>query len=268
MIGMPGRASSPSWISTCCPGRHTILSTTMPEIGDETTIRVALSSADFIALYARSRWISRIRRSACAARALQIERRLQLLLLRLRLFQPLLVLLLIDAAEIDVLFHLETGVLDGIGRDRKLRIVLGARLFLLRAFLPNLLLEIAVLGPPVDGGLQLVLPVEFHEELPGDDERAAGQELRDDERIAARGRRADEPGRRDIMKMDGFNEAGHPQRFDERAARDLQRRRSLGRLVLLFLIGTARAHAADDGKRADQDHQDETKQQIRLFHGL
>ena len=141
----------------------------MPEIGDVTTIRVALSSADFIALYARSRWISRIRRSACSARRFKSNVAVELFLLRLRLFQPLLVLFLIDAAQIDVLLHLEAGVLDGIRRDRKLGIVFGARLFLLRAFLPNLLLEIAVLGPPVDGGLQLILPVEFHEELPGHD---------------------------------------------------------------------------------------------------
>ena len=60
--------------------------------------------------------------------------------------------------------------------------------------------------------------------------------------------RADEPGRRNVVKMDGFDEAGHPQRFDERAARDLQRRRSLRRIV----IGIARADTADDGKGADQ----------------
>ena len=111
----------------------------------------------------------------------------------------------------DVLLHIEAGGLDGIRRDRQLRIVFGVRLFLLRAFLPNLLLEIAVLGPPVGGGLQLILPVEFHEELPGVDDAAAGHEPGDDEGVAARRGRADEPGRRNIMKTDGFDEAGHPQ---------------------------------------------------------
>ena len=157
----------------------------MPGIGDVTTIRVGVVLGRFhrpvgpIALDLENAQVGLL------GAALQIERRLELLLLRLRLFQPLLVLFLIDAAEIGVLLHLEAGVLDGIRRDRKLRLVLGAHLFLLGALLPNLLLEIAELGSLVDGGLQLILPVEFHEELPGLDERAAGHELGDDERVAA-----------------------------------------------------------------------------------
>jgi hypothetical protein len=66
------------------------------------------------------------------------------------------------------------------------------------------------------------------------------------------------------MKMDGFNEASHPQRFDERAAGDLERRRPLARPIIV----TIRADAAHDGKRTDQDQQDERKQQVRLFHRL
>jgi hypothetical protein len=194
--------------------------------------------------------------------ALEIERRAKLFLFRLRLLEPLLVLFLIDAAQIRVLLHLEAGVLDGIRRDRKLGLVLRARLFLLPALLANLLFEIAVFGSLVDGGLQLILPVEFHEELPGLDVRAAGDELRDDEGITAWSCRADEAGRRDIVKMDRFDEAGRPQRFDKRAALDLPRRRSLARPV----IGTARADATDDRERAGEHHQNERNQQVRLFH--
>ena len=55
-------------------------------------------------------------------------------------------------------FILRRAFSHGIRRDRQLGIVFGARLFLLRAFLPNLLLEIAVLGracrwpPSADSG--------------------------------------------------------------------------------------------------------------------
>ena len=196
--------------------------------------------------------------------ALQIEGRDELFLLRLRLLQPLLVLFLIDTAEVHVLLDIEAGGLHGIRRDRELGIVFGVRLFLLRAFLPNLLLEIAVLGAPVGGRLQLILAVEFHEELPGGDDAAAGHEPGNDEGVAARSGRADEPGRRNVVKTDGFDEAGHPQALDERAAGHLQRPISLTHLI----VGPARADPADDGKPGDQDYQEERKQQMRFFHGV
>ena len=174
MIGMPGRASSPSWISTCSPAapHHPQHDDARNRRRDDHPVGVVLGRfhrrVGAIALDLENAQLGLL------GAALQIERRLELLLLRLRLFQPQLVLFLIDAAQIGILLHLELGVLDGIRRDRKLRIVLRARLFLLGAFLPNLLFEVAVLGSLVDGGLQLVLPVEFHQELPGLDERAAG----------------------------------------------------------------------------------------------
>ena len=141
--------------------------TTMPGIGDLTTIRVGVVLGRFHRLVRPIALDLENSQLGLLGTALQIERRLELFLLRLRLLHPLLVLFLIDAAQIGILLHLEVGVLDGIGRDRKLRLVFRAHLFLLCTLLPNLLLEIAVLGPLVDGGLQLILPVEFHEELPG-----------------------------------------------------------------------------------------------------
>ena len=104
-----------------------------------------------------------MRSSACSALPLEIESGLELLLLRLRLFQPQLVLLYVDAAEIRVLLHLELGVVDGIRRHRKLGLILRSRLLLLGALLSNLFVEVAEFGSLVDGGLQLVLPVEFHQ---------------------------------------------------------------------------------------------------------
>ena len=81
-------------------------STTIPEIGDVTTMRVALFSADVIALYARSRWISRMRRSASAALRFKSNVVNQLFLPGVGLFEPLFVLFLIDAAEVGVLLQL------------------------------------------------------------------------------------------------------------------------------------------------------------------
>ncbi len=209
-----------------------------------------------------------MRRSACSARRFRSNVVVELLLLRQRLLQPLLVLFLIDAAQIDVLRHLEAGVLDGTRRDGPLRIVFRARLFLLRALLPNLLLQIAVLGPPVDGSFQLILPVEFHEELPGNDLRAAGHEPGDDERVAARGRRTDQPGRRDVVKVDGFDETGGPQGFDERTARDLQRTGCGLTWLILTVVRATCTNAPLDGERSDQGHQGQSNHQVRLFHDV
>ena len=92
-----------------------------------------------------------------------------------------------------------------------------------------------------------------------------GVELRDDQRVAAGSGGADEAGRCDVVKTDGFDQAVHSQRLDERAARDLERGGSLRR-VLVLIGGTPRADAAHDGKPAHQDQRNENECQVGPFH--
>ena len=75
--------------------------------------------------------------------------------------------------------------------------------------------------------------------------------------------RADKPRRRNVMKPDGFDEAGHPQRLHEGAPGHLIARGSLGG----FVIGAAGTHTTGDGQGANQSDKQQGKQQMPGFHG-
>src|SRR5688500_5435245 len=196
--------------------------------------------------------------------ALQIECRNQLFVLRFCLFEALLVLFLIDAAEIGVLLDLEACIFNGTRRDEQLSLVLRARLFLLRALLSNLLFEIAEFRAPVGGSFQLILTVEFDEEVSWRDARAARPEPGDDECVAAWPRGADKTGSRDVVKADRFDEASQPQRFHDRATRDFDRSR--WGFLRRFAFWACSADAAHNGEYPDEARQNERQEQIWLLH--
>ena len=102
----------------------------------------------------------------CFGAAFQLEGVLQLLQTGLRLFHAEVVLLGVDLRQDLVLPHLEACRVHGMLRQRQLRIVFGTRLFLLRALLVNLFLEVEILSTLVERGLQLALAVELHQQIP------------------------------------------------------------------------------------------------------
>jgi hypothetical protein len=98
-------------------------------------------------------------------------------------------------------------------RQREVRIVGGARLLVLGAFLPNLLLEVEVLGAAVERGLELVLVGRTPtRRAPGSDLGAARRQLRDDQRTTGRTRprrRAGAPSRCDSpIRLDNSGHSG------------------------------------------------------------
>ena len=148
---------------------------------------------------------------------LEIVRGLELLQLGTGLFERLLVLLGLDFRDHRVLDHLEIGPAERALRQLDLAVVLGAGGAPLRFLLPDLLLEIAQLGPPVERVLQLILAIELDEQVARPDPRARAHQFHDDERVRGRPR---QPRGGDGGRLDGFNGPAEPDEPHEVPADD------------------------------------------------
>ena len=142
----------------------------------------------------------------------EIERRLELPEARLRLFERLVVLLRLDLREHRVLEVLELGAGPRALRLLQLALIARARGGPLVLLLPDLLLEVVQLGPAVESVRQLLLAVELDEQIAGLDGRAAGNQLRDHERVRVRTR---QPGRRHRRRLHGLDGAADPDGTNE-----------------------------------------------------
>lgn len=86
-------------------------------------------------------------------------------MVRLGLFEILAVLLSIDLGDDLVLSHVQGCFLNGIFCLLQLRFVFGTSCLMLGLSLGDLLLEVEKFRAPIEGGFDLPLLIEFHEEV-------------------------------------------------------------------------------------------------------
>ena len=151
---------------------------------------------------------------------LEFVGRLELFQRRLGLFERKLVLLDIDLGQQLVLSHFQLRAPDRALGQRDLAVVVCACGAFLGFALRDLLFEILQLGATIERVLDLILPVEFDDQVAGRHRAARPDQRRNDEGIRIR---PGEPWRGDGRRLHGFHGAAQPHRTHEIAADDLER---------------------------------------------